>query len=316
MKTRYVGLAITTLVVLFLILAYFAAKTTVEEETLTRGKIGLIHIEGVITAGSGGDIFFGEPSGSSVRVVKLLEEARENPEILAVVIRINSPGGSAVGSQEIVDGINRLQKSGKKVLVSMGDVAASGGYYIASAADLIVAERSTITGSIGVIHSHLDLSKLLEKLGIRVEVLTTGEFKDTGIFTRPYTEEERKIIQEMLEDIHNQFVEAVAKGRNMDKEKVMELADGRIFTGRKAKELGLVDELGSLEYTIRRAGEMVGIKGRPEVVHLGKPSLFELFFGATAKKVGEGIGEALVRSVKQETELQPFTARVPSRDNS
>lgn len=311
MRSRYVGVTITVLVVFFLIIAYFAVRTTVEEEEFVRGKIGLIYIEGVITAGSGEDIFFGEDRGSSVRVVKLLEEARGDPEILAVVIRINSPGGSAVGSQEIVDGINRLQKSGKKVLVSMGDVAASGGYYIASAADLIVAERSTITGSIGVIHSHLDLSELLEKLGIRVEVLTTGEFKDTGIFTRSYTEEEKKIIQEMLDDIHNQFVEVVAKGRNMDKEKVRELADGRIFTGRKAKELGLVDELGSLEYTIRRAGEMVGIKGRPEVVQLGKPTLFEVFFGTTAKKVGEGIGEALVRYIKEETALQPFTAHPP-----
>ncbi|RMD59863.1 MAG: signal peptide peptidase SppA [Nitrospirae bacterium] len=216
-----------------------------------RDKIGVVKVEGVIK--------------DAETTVNQLRELGDDESIKAVVIRVNSPGGGVAPSQEIYQEIKGLKKK-KKVLVSMGSVAASGGYYISCAADKIVANPGTLTGSIGVIMEIPNFEELMKKLGIKTEVIKSGKHKDLASSFRELSPEERKILQGVLDDVYYQFVNAVAQGRNMEYEKVKKLADGRIFTGKQAKELGLVDELGGLRHTIKLAADMVGIKGEPKVI--------------------------------------------------
>jgi protease-4 len=179
------------------------------------------------------------------------------------------------------------------VLVSMGSVAASGGYYIACAADKILANPGTITGSIGVIVESLNVEELLRKLGLKSAVVKSGKHKDLGSPMRPMTEEERNLLQGVLDSVHGQFIRAVAEGRNLPEEEVRELADGRIFSGEQAKALGLVDELGNLEDTIALAAQMTGIKGEPEVLYPEKKrfSLIDLLLQETMQQIREGLRE-------------------------
>jgi len=183
-----------------------------------------------------------------------------------VVVRIQSPGGVVGPTQEIYDAIRQLRERGKPVVASMGSVAASGGYYLAAASTRIVANPGTLTGSIGVIMQLAEIEGLLRKVGVRYEVIKAGRFKDSGSFARPMTPEERAVLQAILDDMHDQFVTAIADGRRLAKERVRALADGRVYSGRMAKELGLVDALGGLDEAIRLAGELGGIPGKPRVV--------------------------------------------------
>jgi protease-4 len=187
-----------------------------------------------------------------------LSRAEADGFVKAVVLRIESPGGSAAASQEIAAEVLRFkEKTGKPVVVSMGDVAASGGYYISVYADRIVANPATLTGSIGVISELIYIEGLLEKLGLEMEIIKAGEHKDMGI--RPLTDEERQIMQAITNDLYEQFVGAVAEGRNLPPETVRNLATGQLYTGGQALELGLVDELGGLDRAIEVAGELAGV---------------------------------------------------------
>lgn len=216
-------------------------------------RIGVVHIQGVIL--------------DARPVLKHLNRYREDPSIQAILVRIESPGGAVAPSQEIYREIRRIrEETPKKVVASMGSVAASGGYYIASAADKVVANPGTITGSIGVIMELADLSPLLEKVGVRSQVIKSGPFKDTGSVFRPMTPEDRKVLQELIDNVYQQFIEAVAEGRGMDVETVRRLADGRVYSGAQALELGLVDALGNFEDAVRLAAELAGIPGRPRLV--------------------------------------------------
>ncbi len=228
-------------------------------------KVGLVRIEGVIYSGAGQGGLLGGSGAASERVIRMLELARKDNSIKSIVIRVNSPGGSAAASQEIYNEILRVRRSGKKVTVSMGDVAASGGYYVSAAADRIYADPATITGSIGVIMETADLHVLLNRLGIELGSIKSGKHKDMGSISRPLTPEERQILQQLINDVFEQFVMDVHKGRKIPLEKIKELADGRIFTGRQAKALRLVDELGGLEDALRAAARDAGIKGEFEV---------------------------------------------------
>jgi protease-4 len=195
-----------------------------------------------------------------------------------VVLRVNSPGGGVAPAQEIYDEVIKLKEE-KKVVVSMGAVAASGGYYIASPADKIVANPGTITGSIGVIMELPNIEGLMEKIGVKTEVIKSGKHKDIASAFRSMTEEEKKILENLLSDVHEQFIIAVSDSRGMDYDVIKKIADGRIFTGKKAKELGLVDDLGNLQYAIQLAGELSGIKGEPRVVSKkDKLSFWDLLF--------------------------------------
>ncbi len=265
-------------------------------------KIAIINIEGAIIGGRGGFGILGPESGAD-DIAKQIKHAGEDPSVEAIILRINSPGGSAAASQELHKEIGKARENGKIVVASMSDVATSGGYYVACAADKIVANPGTITGSIGVIFSQLQYSELLEEYGIQANVIKSGKYKDIGSPFRNMTEEERQILQEMVDDIYIQFVRAVAEGRHMNESEVLELADGRILTGRQAKELGLVDELGNFQDAIDLAAEMAGIKGKPKVVEYGRKSAFEALFGVFARELGHGIAETILETGKPRVEL-------------
>jgi protease-4 len=235
-------------------------------------KIVVLDVEGVIE--------------KSRPIIEKLNKYKENESIKAVVIRIDSPGGGVGPSQEIYEEIIKLRET-KKVVVSMGSVAASGGYYIACAAHKIFANPGTITGSIGVIIEFANFEELLNKIGLKNIVIKSGEYKDILSPTRQLTENERKLLQDVIDNIQSQFVDAVALGRELPREKVQEIADGRLFSGEQAKQAGLVDELGNLQDAIDYASAMAGIKGRPTVVYpeKKKPSIWEFFIDESLSKL-------------------------------
>ncbi|MFX4262685.1 signal peptide peptidase SppA [Pelotomaculum propionicicum] len=243
-----------------------------------KGEVGIIYIEGVIANGQPGGAFGDQIVSEDVAAA--LREAARDPGLKAVVIRLNSPGGTAAAAQEIGAEVERLRKSGKKVVASMGDTAASGAYWIAAGTDRIVANPGTMTGSIGVIMERYDLQGLYGKIGVDTETFKSGPYKDMGSSSRPSTPEERAIFQSMIDDIYSQFVEYVAQGRHMDVPTVRALADGRVYTGRQAKELGLVDQLGDFHDAVLLAGSLAGIPGEPTVVELGPKNIFRELFGA------------------------------------
>lgn len=235
-------------------------------------KIGVIQIDGTIS--------------SSRAITSQLVKFRKDNKIKAIILRINSPGGSVGPAQEIYREVRRTIKT-KKVIASLGCVAASGGYYVASAADRIVADPGTITGSIGVIMQFIRIEDLLGKIGVDFEILKSGEFKDIGSPDRKLTERDKEILNLLIGDIQTQFVEAVARGRNLSIEKVAEIADGRVFSGARAKELGLVDVLGNFEDAVEIAKEMVGIEGEVRLVYpkKSKLELWERFIETSGKAV-------------------------------
>jgi protease-4 len=238
-----VGLGLLTLINLFF----------PDLDLSTDDRIALIRVEGVIL--------------DSQTTIGELKRFSENPSVKAIVIRIDSPGGGVVPSQEIYDAVKRVRnKHNKAVIASMGSVAASGGYYIAAATDRIVANPGTLTGSIGVIMETANVEGLLQKIGVEGIVIKSGKFKDVGSPLRKMSADERGLLQAVMDDVHKQFIEAVAEGRSLELRAAQALADGRIFTGRQAKEAKLVDELGDLEDAIQLAAEVVGIEGEPKVI--------------------------------------------------
>ncbi len=232
-------------------------------DRLSGDRVAVVVIEGVIA--------------DSRRALDELDRYQENPAVRALVLRIDSPGGAVAPSQEIHAAVLKFRRtSGKPVVASMGRVAASGGYYIAAAATRILANPGTITGSIGVIMQLPNLSGLMEKVGVRTIIIKSGEFKDLGGAVRDLTPAERKILQDMLDDVHAQFIDAVAAGRKMERERVVALADGRIFSGRQALGAGLVDELGDLRDAVARAGALAGLPGKPRIIQERRRSLWDL----------------------------------------
>jgi protease IV len=223
-------------------------------------RIAVTKIEGVIT-----DSPF--TSSSRARVVQSLKLAEEL-KVRAVVLRINSPGGTVGASQEIYEAVKRLREKSIPVVASFGDVAASGGVYVALAADKIISNPGTITGSIGVIIKSNNLSQLYHKVGVSAQVIKSGEFKDILSNHRPLTDEEKHLLQDLIDDTYEQFVEAVAAGRGLPLATVRSFADGRILSGRQAHRLKLVDELGDLQKAIDVAKELAGIEGKPSLVNL------------------------------------------------
>lgn len=238
-------------------------------------RVGLVRVAGVLESADG--------------VIDDIE-AMHSAGVSALVIRVESPGGGVAASQEIFDYIARVRDDGTPVVVSMAGIAASGGYYIACPADSIIANPGTLTGSIGVVMSFANLEELFGKIGMDFEVIKSGRYKDTGSWSRPMTDEERALLQRTIDDIHAQFVEAVARERDMDVEAVRAIADGRIMSGREALEAGLIDGLGTLEDAIAVAGRMAGISGRPRVqepVRSRRLTLADLIAGTISRAVGE-----------------------------
>ena len=245
-------------------------------------KIAVIHVEGVIVGGRGQGGFFGEPGGTD-QLIKRLHEARDAADVKAVILRINSPGGSAPASQEVGEEIIKLRESGKVVVASMGDMAASGGYWLAACTDKIYANPTTLTGSIGVYIPYANWQELFQKVGIKQEKIKSGPYKDILSPDRQMTDAERAMLQLMVDDIYEQFISVVATGRKMDEQRVRQLADGRVYTGNQAKELGLVDELGNMYDAADGAAELAGIDGKPVLQEYDKSSPWKLFSEADAR---------------------------------
>jgi protease-4 len=269
----------------FLALAWIAIHSG-RAPGLARGeRVGVVEVVGIIA--------------DAKTTLKELREFAESDSIRAIVVRVDSPGGSVGPSQEIYEAIKRLRDK-KHVLVSMGSVAASGGFYIACAGEKVYANPGTLTGSIGVISEFPNVSALLKWAGVTMQTVTAGKMKDSGSPFREMTADERAYFQSMLEDVHDQFISAVVSGRNVPETEVRKVADGRVFTGRKAKELKLVDELGGLQDAVRDAGKLAGIRGEPRIEYPRKerPFVRELF-GDDAETVVRGLasrmGEVLGR---------------------
>lgn len=255
-----VGLIVLAgLAVLFFVATY--SSTVMQSGGFLDNRIALIKIEGVIV--------------DSTDTIEELRRYKESTGVKAIILRINSPGGGVVPSQEIYEEVKKIREEGKKkVVVSMGTVAASGGYYIASASNRIVANPGTLTGSIGVIMELANVEGLFKKIGVESVVIKSGRNKDVGSPFRKMLPEERAILQRLMDDVHTQFIQAVAAGRGLTEDRVREMADGSVFTGRQAKELGLVDEIGNFQDTVRLTADIVGIKGEPRIVEARKRSSF------------------------------------------
>jgi protease-4 len=223
-------------------------------------KVAVVEVEGII----GGDAARGLDTDGVIRV---LGEYRDDPAVRAVVLRINSPGGVVAPTQEIFTAVRRLREAKKPVVASLGSVAASGGYYVAVAADRIYASPGTLTGSIGVVMQLANLEGLLKKVGVEYVVVKAGAYKDVGNMARAMTPEERRILQSLLDDVYDQFISAVAEGRGLDPQAVRAFAEGRIYSGRQAQSLKMVDDLGGLEDAIEAAAKMAGLPAKPKVIY-------------------------------------------------
>ena len=245
-------------------------------------RVGVIEISGVLTEGSG------RP------VVELLEDWTDNSGIKAIVLHVNSPGGEVAISQEIYDAVVRARES-KPVVVSMAAIAASGGYYVSCGADRIMANPGTLVGSIGVIMQFSTFGGLMDKVGMSMETVKSGELKDVGNISREMTDKEELMLQSVVMDTYEQFVGVVAEGRGMEKEEVYPLADGSVFTGLQAYNHGLVDSLGGLREAIGLAADLAGIEGMPDIVRPRRESrsiwggLFESFLGDLGHAVEKSI---------------------------
>lgn len=269
--------------ILFLITSLSGRKVSASLPVVGGDRVALVKIEGVLLL--------------SERVVEELRSYAEDSSIKAIVIRIDSPGGGVVPSQEIYNAVKSARKEGKKVIVSMGSVAASGGYYIAAAADKIVANPGTLTGSIGVKMEFANIEQLLEKIGVKGMVVKSGEYKDIASPYRNMTPEEKKLLQDVLDDVHSQFIKAVAEGRGLPEAEVRAVADGRIFTGQQALGLKLVDQMGDLEDGIQIAGALAGIKGKPVVIEKRKKiPFFEYLKEESSAWIADVLNNALNRS--------------------
>ncbi|SBW05186.1 Signal peptide peptidase SppA, 36K type [uncultured delta proteobacterium] len=241
-----------SILVLILVWACLAAWRVLDEKgTFSGPRLGLVTVEGFI--------------GDGERTIAWIEKLRKNPSVAGVLVRINSPGGAVGPSQEIHMAVKRLAGV-KPVVVSMGPIATSGGYYIAVAGKEIFAGPSTLTGSIGVRLQVTTVQNLMERIGVSSESLTTGKYKASGSPFKELTAEERAYLQTLLDDMQDQFVEAVATGRNLSKDAVTALADGRSLTGRQALEAKLVDRLGDREAAVARLAGLCNIEGEPTIL--------------------------------------------------
>lgn len=246
--------------------------------------IGVLEVKGAIT--------------NLDKQIKQLRKLAKDSDVHAIVMRVDSPGGAVAPSQELHDEVRRVVASGKPVVVSMGNAAASGGYYISCPASLIVAEPGTLTASIGVITQLPDFSKLLDKVEVKFNTFTSGALKDSGSPYRPMEEKDRTYFQAVVQDLYVQFLTAVAEGRKLDVEKVRPYADGRVLTGKQAKELGFVDQLGGYHDAIDAAWKLAKLEGEPRVIQAKDQK------GGMLRQLlddeGEAAGRALFRGIRGE----------------
>lgn len=278
MRKIVVGILIAALL-MAVAFAFGVCASVIKDSPFGGGELGLIKIEGAIV--------------SADKVLEQLEDARLDDGVPGVLLRIDSPGGAVSASQEIYEEVKRIAAD-KPVFVSMGDVAASGGYYIACGAKRVFANPGTITGSIGVRMEHVNLKDLLSWAKIDHQTLKSGAFKDAGSPDRPLSKEDRELLEGILKNMHAQFKKVVSESRNIPAEKVDEIADGRIYTGEQALELGLIDEIGGMPVAVKELAKAAGIKGEPKLKRFAdeEPWWIRLFVEKAMNVIGRA-GQAM-----------------------
>jgi protease-4 len=256
-----------------------------------------------VSGGSGDKIAIVEINDvivSSEKTVEQIKRFREDKSIKAIIVRVNTPGGGVAASQEIYEEVKKTRDSGKIIVVSMGSIAASGGYYIAVGSSLIIANPGTLTGSIGVIAQFISIKDLAEKLGISQTTIKSGSLKDAGSPFKTMNDSDKAYFQDVVDNSFGQFLDVVAKERKMDKETLLQYANGRVFTGLQAKEYGLIDSLGTFEDAIRITGKMAGIEGEPRIVREKKKfSFFEEVMGSKIEDVTDIKGKLFDEPILQ-----------------
>ena len=270
-----------------------SAQTAVYEEEYVSGagpaKIAVVPVEGTI-ASADSTVPGVQPPVTPEGLADALRQAEEDPSVAAVVLEVNSPGGGVTASDEMHQSIlDFKESSGKRVVVSMGDTAASGGYYISTAADRIVASETTLTGSLGVIFSLTDFSELADEYGVEQEVIKSGEFKDMGSSFKDLTPEEREIFQSLVDESYDRFVSVIVEGRNLPEEKVREIADGRVYSGQQARELGLVDSFGGLDEAAEVSQDLANVEGATVVRYVQPESFTDTLLARLAPQEPEAL---------------------------
>lgn len=256
-----------------------------------KGNVAWIKVRGVIATDNSSSPF-SRPQGAGA-IAKKVRDAGEDKNVKAIVLDINSPGGTVAAVQNIYSEILKAKQNGKKVVALFRDVAASGGFYIAMAADKIVAEPGTITGSVGVIMQSANVEGLFNKIGVKMEPITSGKYKDIGSAYRPMTPEEKALLQDMVDDTYTQFFAAVKAGRpNVAEDTLLEYTDGRVFTGQRAYNLGFIDKLGGEEEAVKLAGELAGVKD-PKIISTRSDNLRDFIFSFGSSMEGASLAKQL-----------------------
>lgn len=276
-REKFIAGAIITLCLLSLIVGlsiiWQIPSTKAKQDALPnlvqRSGVTIVYLYGPLYVST--EMRWGSLFRGTDRVVEQLRQIQKDARVKAVILRINSPGGSVAAVQEIYEEVIKLKKTGKKVIISIGDVAASGGYYIAVAGDRIMANPGSLTGSVGVYMESPNLEGLLKKVGIKMEIVKSGKYKDIGSPYREISYEERKILEELIGSAYSQFLNTVIRDRNLDRKGAGFIREGQIYTGEQAKKLGLIDDLGNMQDAIRLAGELGGIKGEPHIIEVVPP---------------------------------------------
>ncbi len=269
-------------------------------ESAKQGYVAVIRIDGPIYGGPDTDSILSGSGVTSEQIMKEFQTARKDPQAKAILVRINSPGGSTGATQEIAEEMDKIRSSGKPIIISMGDMCASAGYWLASKGNYIFASPATITGSIGVYMDYTNVEDLMDKLGIKNEKIKSGAHKDILSMYRPMTGEEKEMVQTMVDDIYNQFVQTVADGRKMDENKVRSIADGRILTGKQAQDLGLVDAMGNYYDALSYAASSGGIQSENiPVKSYGSGVSLKGILSGEARNLSGVFGKALADSFKE-----------------
>jgi len=273
---RWVWISIGAILFIFILFRIFSSPTS-GSGLFGGDKIAVVRLEGLII--------------SSEQVNKELDHFVERSDVKAIILRINSGGGVVGASQEIYEKVKKLNLE-KPIIVSVDNAAASGAYYAALESEMIVANHGSLVGSIGVILDYPVASELFDKLGLHFETIKSGKLKDSGSPSRPVNEEDREYFQAVVDDQHEQFISAVAEGRDIPIDEIRKYADGRIFTGNQALEISLIDTIGTFDDAIAIAGELVGIKGNPKKIEVRKKreSIFDLLFSEIQRNLGSRIG--------------------------
>ncbi len=269
-----------------------AASAVYEEEYISGSgptKIAVVPIQGTIVPADA-TVAGVQPTSTPEGLADALQQAKDDPGVAAIVLEVNSPGGGVTASDEMHRSIlDFREQTGKPVVVYMGDVAASGGYYISTAADRIVANETTLTGSLGVIFTLTDFSELADRYGVEQEVVKSGEFKDMGSSFRDLTPEEREIFQSIVDEAYDEFVSVIVEGRDLSEERVREIADGRVYSAEQAKELGLVDSFGELDEASNVSRELAGVEEATVVRYVESPTFTETLLARLAPQKPEAL---------------------------